>query len=206
MKKYFLTGLIILLPTVLTLMILVFFFNFFSSPFLGLMSSFLNRLHLDLPPLIITFIARTTIIVLFIIGIFLLGLLGRLFIFKKLLKGVNKVLLKIPFLRGIYHTVQNITSSLFSSEKKAFRTVVRVPFPHKTSYSIGFASGEVPEECKKKLPEETEPIFIPAAPYPITGFMLFIPKRSIKEIKMSREEAVQLIVSCGSVVPQPSKK
>ena len=203
LKKYFMTGLIILLPVALTLIILSFLFNFFTSPFLGVMSSFLKGLNLDWPKPVMTFVARLIILAAFIVFIFLLGLLGRLFIFKKLLQGTNKLLLKIPFLRGIYHTVQNVTDSLLlSSEKKAFKQAVRFPFPFAKSYSIGFTSGEVPEECKQHLKEEAEPIFIPASPYPITGFMLFVPKRLIKKIDLTREEAVQFIVSCGAVVPK----
>ncbi len=202
MKKYFMTGLIVLLPIAVTLMILSFFFNFFTSPFLGFMSAFLSKLHLNWPEPLITFIARLIIIAFFIVFIFLLGLLGRLFLFKKLMHVTNKLLAKIPFLRGIYHTIQNITDSFLSSDKKAFKQVVRFPFPSPPSYSLGFASGEVPQECQEKLKEDTEPVFIPAAPYPITGFMLFVPKRLIKAVDLSREKAVQFIVSCGAVVPQ----
>lgn len=201
LKKYFMTGLIILLPIALTLMILAFFFHFFTSPFLGVMSTFLEKLNWNLPKPFLTFVARLIILAVFIIVIFLLGLLGRLFIFKKLLQIGNKLLLKIPVLRGIYHTLQNITDSLLSTEKKAFKQAVRFPFPYPKSHSIGFISGEVPEECRQYLKEEAEPIFIPAAPYPITGFMLFVPKRLVKNIDLSREEAVQFIISCGVVTP-----
>ncbi len=206
LKKYFMTGLIILLPIALTLIILFFLFHFFTSPFLGIMSAFLSKLQWNLPQPVLTFIARLFILTGFLVSIFLLGLLGRLFIFKKLLQATNKIMLKIPFLRGIYHTIQNVTDSLLSTEKKAFKKAVRFPFPFSKSYSVGFVSGEVPEECRKHLKEDSDPIFIPAAPYPITGFMLFVPKHQIKDIDLTREEAVQFIISCGSVVPQHNYK
>lgn len=199
------TGLIILLPTVLTLVILSFFLNLFTSPFLGLMSSLLSRLPLNLPTPLITFLARISIIVLFAALIVLLGFLGRLFVFKQFLKAANKLLSKIPLLRGVYNTVQNITDAVFSEEKKAFKEAVRIPFPHNNSYTVGFVSGEVPEECRQKLPVETEPVFVPAAPYPITGFMLFVPKEKIKPVDFTKEETVQFIISCGAVVPSNGK-
>ncbi|MFA5250459.1 MAG: DUF502 domain-containing protein [Parachlamydiales bacterium] len=205
MKKYFLTGLMILLPIALTLMVLSFFFHFFSSPFLGLTSSLLSSLNLNWPKPLIVFAARIIVLTLFLAAILFLGILGRLFIFKSLIGAANKLFLKIPFFRGIYHTVQDLADSFLSKDKKAFKYAVKIPFPSEKSFSVGFVSGEVPLECHKHFTEPMEPVFLPASPYPITGFIFFVPKRLIENLDLTREEAVEFIISSGMVTPHRPK-
>lgn len=207
MKKSFLTGLMILLPIAITFFLLSFILDIFTSPFLDMVSDHLGKYKHLLPfldsPAIVTFLAKIIIIIFFIIGIFLLGALGRWIIFKTLLNWGNFVLLKIPFIKSIYHTSKDLINSIVSlDERKAFVHPVMVDFPSKYSQCVGFLSGSVPPECQKALNKELTAVFIPTAPHPISGYMIFVPKDLVININMTNEEAIKFTVSCGVITPE----
>ena len=210
MRKSFITGLIILLPIAVTFFLVSFILDIFTSPFLEVVTPFLDKFQDVFPFLaskgISTFIARILIILLFFISIFLLGILGRWFLFRALLSFGNAVLMKIPLFKSIYHTTKDMVTSLLSiKERKAFKCPVMVKFPSNKSSCIGFLSGEVPKECKK-AGIDLEPVFVPTAPHPISGYLIFVPKKEVKKIKMTNEEAVKFTVSCGVITPETIKK
>jgi len=98
-----------------------------------------------------------------------------------------------------------VTSLLSIKKRKAFKCPVMVKFPSNKSSCIGFLSGEVPKECKK-VGIDLEPVFVPTAPHPISGYLIFVPKKEVKKIKMTNEEAVKFTVSCGVITPETIKK
>ena len=212
MKKYFITGLIILMPLMLTIFLFILLVDIFTSPFLDFFLKFLLKYQDTYTFLqhtkIITFLARIIILVLLVISIFFLGVLARWFLFKTFINWFNKILSKIPIIKTIYKTSRDIMVGLFSTkkDKKAFRYPVMIPFPSKHGYCIGFQSGEVPPICMKKIKKELTSVFIPTAPHPISGYMLFIPNSDVKKIKMTNEEAVKYTVSCGLITPEEIKK
>ena len=203
MKKSFAAGLIILLPIAVTVFLLSLILEIFTSPFVDGMTNLLSGLEGTMPHQIIVFFARIIIIMLFCVGIFLLGVLARLFLFKVLLSGLNKILLKIPVFKSIYHTVKDLIGSVFSiDEKKAFKHPLMISFPSEKSSCVAFLSGSTPKECEKVLNKELVPVFVPTAPHPISGYMVLAPKDQVDEIKMTNEEAIKFTVSCGVITPE----
>ncbi|KPK33345.1 MAG: hypothetical protein AMS24_01415 [Chlamydiae bacterium SM23_39] len=211
MKKSLITGLIILLPIIITFFVISFILNLFTDPFFEITYNLLQKLEKPFPILaskqILTLISRIIIILLFLLVILLLGFLGKWFFFKSLLNLTNKIFMKIPFFKTIYHTSKDMISSLLSiKERKAFRYPVMIKFPSKKSNCIGITSGSVPYEIQKNFNEELEPIFVPTAPQPISGYLILAKKKDITKIDMTNEEAVKFTVSCGVITPEIIKE
>lgn len=197
-KKYLITGLAILLPLVLTLMVIVFLVDFFTSPFANLVES--RIVKVDLPPGLTVFISRILALILLCIFILFLGVVARWFIIKNIISGTHSILSRIPFIKTVYKTSRDIIAALFSSEgKKAFKHPVMFPFPYRPTYSIGFQAGEVAEEITQTLKTPLVSVYAPTAPHPITGFLFLVPEKDVYKLDMTNEEAVKYLVSCGLI-------
>ncbi len=206
MKKYFLTGLILLMPIALTLLIVLFLIDFFTTPFLSLVSSMLHSLeelfHFHLPHALTLPLARILALLLLCLFILALGAFARWFFFKSVLEFGDRIISKIPFIKTVYKVSRDIFKALFSPDgKKAFKHPVIIPFPFAPSYALGFQAGEVAEEIQSKIKEPLQSIFMPTAPHPISGFLFFVPAKDAHQIALSNEEAVKFLVSCGIIHP-----
>lgn len=209
MKKYFITGLVILLPLAVTIAIVVFLVNFLTQPFIGLVSQFLSsktafsRDFLFLKQSHILHYGSQLII---LIGIFLftffLGMIARWFFFKSLIAVGDKILHKIPIVNKVYKTVQEIIKTLFVTDKNSFKQVVMAPFPNEDSFVIGLVSREAPNVCKEAADKDLVTVLVPTAPNATTGYLLMYDKAKIIYLDMKPEDAVKFIVSCGVITPE----
>lgn len=198
-KKYLITGLVILLPLALTLMILFFLVDFFTSPFVHIVEKFIFA-KAALPNSLVIFISRILALILLAVFILLLGIVARWFIIKNIISGTNSILSRIPLIKTIYKISRDVISALFSlNGKKAFKHPVMIPFPHRPSYSMGFQAGEVAEEIRNTIKTPLVSVFAPTAPHPITGFLFLIPEKDVYKLDMTNEEAVKYLVSCGLI-------
>jgi uncharacterized membrane protein len=208
MKKYCLTGLVIITPLILTVLLVVFLVDLFTNPFVDIVRNFFSNIMPSYPilksPHFLSLLSRVTILVILFFAIVLLGFLGRNFLFKILLKWSNELLSKTPFIKSIYKTTRDIIKSLFptSEKKKAFLRPIMVPFPSSAGYVVGFLSGEIPKAVQEKTTQELYPVFVPTAPHPISGYFVLVPKEDVVEVDMDNEKAVKLTVSCGLIVPE----
>lgn len=203
MKKYLLTGLVILLPVALTLWVISFLFEFFTAPLISLVGPFIQKFHLALPEAITLFIARLFSLIFLVSFILILGLITQIFLIKTLVQWANNVLFKIPFIKTVYKVSKDIFEALFSTDgKKAFKKVVMIPFPLKPIRCVGFETGEVPKECVEKIGSHLVSVFVPTAPHPISGFLFLTPRKEVHTIDMDTEAAIKFLVSCGTIVPE----
>lgn len=207
MKKYFITGLIILMPVALTLLIIGFLFNFFTTPFIQIIEPLLMRLPFEIPSNFILFISRLLALLFLVAFIFLLGAFMRWFLGKHLLSIANRILYRIPFIRTVYKVSRDVISALFSTDgKKAFKHPVIIPFPERPTFALGFQAGDVAKECQEKVPVPLISVFMPTAPHPISGFLFLIPEKDVYKPEMTNEEAFKFLVSCGMIHPETELK
>ena len=211
MKKHLITGLVILLPVALTLMIIFFLFDLFTEPFFQIVGPLVEliqeKLNISLPEWITLFFSRLLSLLFLCIFIFLLGVITQLFLVKTMIKWGNYILLKIPLIKTVYKVSKDIFAALFSADgKKAFKNPVMIPFPCKPNHCLGFEAGEVAQELKEKIPKQIVSVFVPTAPHPISGFLFFIPEEDVHRIDMTNEEVVKFLVSCGMILPQSETK
>lgn len=140
-------------------------------------------------------------------------------------RAVERPLSRIPVARWVYSGVRQLLEALFSSGD-AFGKVVLIEYPRRGVYSIAFQMagelGEVQHRVRKRIAErngtagagavETAPgerevmaVFVPTTPNPTSGFVITLPKEDVIELSMSRQQALQMIISLGVVVPEWQK-
>lgn len=207
MKKYFFTGFIALLPLALTLIIANWLFNLFTAPLAGIMESVIiayeDKLHLspEHHADLVLFLSRVLAFILLMLSIFILGVCGQKFLIKALLKIPETLFSRIPLVRTIFKLSYDITKAVFSEDKKTFQETVLVPFPHSDALAMGFITSETPRVFKEGMPVTDFVVFVPTAPHPMSGFMLFTPKSHITKVDVSVEDAFKFLISCGTLHP-----
>ena len=191
MRNYFITGIIVLVPIGFTLYLTIFLISI-SSNLIPEEINPNNYLPFSIPGLEIA---------LSIIFITLIGFISLSFIGKRILKLINDLLKKIPFLRTIYSAIGQMTES-FASKKTNKKGVVLVQYPRKGTWAVGFATKDNRGEISKKTNKSLVNVFIPTTPNPTSGFLLMFQKEEVIYLDMSFEEASKFIVSAGTSNPK----
>ena len=191
LRNYFIAGIIVLVPLGFTLYLTIFLVSI-SSNLIPEEINPNNYLPFSVPGLEIA---------LSIIFITLIGFISLSFIGKRVLKIINDLLKKIPFLRTIYSAIGQMTES-FANKKGKKKSVVLVQYPRKGSWAVGFATKDNKGEISKKTNSSLVNVFIPTTPNPTSGFLLMFPKEEVIYLDMSFEEASKFIVSAGTSNPK----
>jgi len=191
LRNYFIAGIIVLVPLGFTLYLTIFLVSISSN----LIPEEIN------PNSYLPFSIPGLEIALSIIFITLIGFISLSFIGKRVLKIINDLLKKIPFLRTIYSAIGQMTES-FANKKGKKKSVVLVQYPRKGSWAVGFATKDNKGEISKKTNSNLVNVFIPTTPNPTSGFLLMFPKEEVIYLDMSFEEASKFIVSAGTSNPK----
>lgn len=195
LRKHFLTGIATLFPLFITIYIIIAIARFADNIFgRYINSSFYDEFGFTVPGL--------GIIAAFI-GTLAVGLLYNYFFGNKVLPLFERMLRRIPLINNIYPPAKQLSDFMFNSEKKEnFKKVVRVQFPEKGSYCIGFITNENIEEINPDGEERLVSIFVPLAPAPFTGHILLLPESRFKELDISVDRAIKFVVSGGVVLTE----
>ena len=206
MKKYFITGLVILLPVALTLAIILFLFNLFTAPFLGMVKTLFERYHvfqggtfLFTENQIQNFFAQLLILISLFFICVSLGYIARWFFFKVVLRTVEFTMKKIPLVSSIYNTCKDVIRSIFTSKTKSFKQVVLVRFPNPSTYSLGLITRENIPSLAHSSHHDVVAVFVPTTPNPTSGFLIMFKQSDILYLDMKVEDAFKYIISCGVI-------
>lgn len=212
MKKYFFSGLAIILPIILTFLVLNFLVKFLTAPFLALTQYVLTQIahafgsnYFDHSQLSL-FISQLLILLFLFSLIMLVGALGRHFLTNALISLGDRLIHSIPFANKIYKAVQDVVKNIFNEDKPSFSKAVIVPFPHSKAEAIGFITKEnMASSITSSKHEDYISVFVPGTPNPMMGFMLLVPKKFLKPLNLTMDEALKFVVSCG-VIYKKNKK
>lgn len=206
-KKSFLTGLAILSPIAITVWIINFFFDLLTKPFMFVAQAIIQDFGLlpDDHPFWL-FLARISILVLLFVICIIAGYIGQKIFFSYLIEKFKNFLKKIPVVNTLYKVIEQTVDSFLNEKKNPFNHVVFLNFPGKDSKTIGFWTGKTPKKILEKDPDATEAVFVPTAPHPISGFLLFFPKDQIRHVELTGEDAFKILLSCGSYNPDDESK
>lgn len=202
-KKYFLTGLVTLLPLAVTIVAVIFIIHLLTKPFMGIVTQPLSSLPIGSEKLV-QWISQSLILITLFLLTLGVGLIAHRFCFKALEKISDKIVSKIPILNKVYKTSKEIFHTLLASDKKSFQQVVLVPFPRKGSYVIGLIAGDAPKICCNDA--DLISIIIPTTPNPMTSFIIMRPKSDLIYLNMQSEDALKYVVSCGVVPPETAEE
>lgn len=137
------------------------------------------------------------IVLTFIAGTFVATFFGR-----KLYQWFEAILKRVPLIGTIYPYARQFTDFFFGDEKKQdFKTAVAVPFPMKGVYSIGFVTSEGMKALNDATGKQLVCVFVPAAPTPFSGFVLYVPREELISLPISVDEAMRIIISAGVIHP-----
>lgn len=200
MKKYFITGLVTLLPIAVTITIVHYLVDFLTKPFVGLVMLLTEQIPIASPQVIRTLSQIIVLISLFLLMLFL-GFVARKYFFNQLLRIGDKFLDRIPLVNKVYKTSKEIVKSIFGTKQKSFTQVVMIPFPYEGSYCIGLIAKKAPQACSDAEKAELVSVFIPTTPNPSTGYLVMCQKSEMIYLDMKTEEAIKYVVSCGVIQP-----
>ncbi|MFJ3048450.1 DUF502 domain-containing protein [Herbaspirillum chlorophenolicum] len=195
MRKYFITGLLILVPLAITVWVLNLIIGTMDQSLLLLPPSWR-------PEALLGFYIPGLGTILTLLIIFLTGLAARNFIGRQIVSVWEGILTRIPVVKSIYSSVKQVSDTLFSSSGNAFRKAVLIQYPRHGSWTIAFLTGTPGGEVKNHLEGDYISVYVPTTPNPTSGFFLMLPRAESIELDMSVDEALKYIVSMGVVAPE----
>ena len=187
LRNYFITGVVVLIPIGITLYLTKFFIGI-SSKIIPENINPNNYLPYAVPGLEILI----SVVIITIVGGLSLSFLG-----KKILKLIDDLFKRIPFLRTIYSAILQMTET-FSNSKNDKNSVVLIQYPRKGVWAVGFATKENKGEMAQKTNQKLISVFVPTTPNPTSGFLLMFPIDEVIYLDMTFEEASKFIVSAGT--------
>lgn len=191
LKKYFITGLLIWVPIVITLWVL--------DLLVTTMDLSLTLVPDDYHPDRLLGVHIPGLgVVLTLAVVFVTGLLTANFVGRRVLAAWDSVLNRIPVVKTIYSSVKQVSDTLFSSTGHAFRKVLLVRYPHPQAWSLAFQTN-IPGDVAPHLGADYVAVFIPTAPSPVNGFYFYVRREDTIEVDIGVDEALKYIVSMGVV-------
>ena len=187
LRNYFITGVVVLIPIGFTL--------YLSKILIGISSKLIPKnlnpnhyLPFDIPGVEILI----SILLITIVGGLSLSFFGR-----RILKLIDDLFKRIPFLRTVYSAIVQMTET-FSKKDDNKKSVVLIEYPRKGVWAVGFATKENTGEMAEKTNKKLINVFVPTTPNPTSGFLLMFPIEDVIYLNMTFEEASKFIVSAGT--------
>jgi uncharacterized membrane protein len=198
LRKYFITGLLIWIPLIITLWVLKVIFDTLDASLLLLPVSFQTEswLGVHIPGLG----ALLTLIIVLATGIFATNFFGA-----QLVELWHDVLNRIPVVNSIYSSVKQISDTLFSSSGQAFRKALLVQWPHEGMWTIAFQTGTPGAGVTNHLPPDCLSVYVPTTPNPTGGYFVIVKRSQVIELEMTVDQALKYIISMGVVPPLPKQ-
>ncbi|MGQ0442353.1 MAG: DUF502 domain-containing protein [Methylophilaceae bacterium] len=200
MKKYFITGLLVLVPLFITVWVLTTLIHTMDQSLLLLPEAWQpkNLFGFNVPGLG----ALLTLGIIFVVGLVATNIFGQ-----QLIVWWESLLSRVPFVKSIYSSVKQVSDTLFSDSGNAFRKALLIEYPRKDVWTIAFLTGTPGGDVINHLHGEYVSVYVPTTPNPTSGFFLMLPKASVIELDMTVDAALKYIISMGTVAPmaKPAK-
>lgn len=196
MKKYFITGLLVLVPLFITVWVLKTLVQTLDQSLLLLPVSWRPEtlLGVDIPG----FGVILTVGIVLATGLVATNIFGQ-----QLIELWEGLLIRVPVVKSIYSSVKQVSDTLFSDSGNAFRQALLIEYPRQGSWTIAFLTGTPGGDVANHLQGEYVSVYVPTTPNPTSGFFLMLPKSDVVELDMSVDQALKYIISMGTVAPLP---
>ena len=187
LRNYFITGVVVLIPIGFTL--------YLTKFIIGISSNIIPQ-NIN-PNSYLPYAIPGIEIIISVFFITIVGGLSLSFLGKRILKLIDDLFKRIPFLRTIYSAILQMTES-FSNQDNNKKSVVLVEYPRKGVWAVGFATKENKGQMADKTSKKLINVFVPTTPNPTSGFLLMFQADEVIHLDMSFEEASKFIVSAGT--------
>lgn len=197
LRSYFITGILVLSPLVITLYLLWLIYSFFNRVLGRLIGGLIFAIFgINIPGLGLV----STIVLIFLAGLFATNVLG-----KRLIELGDKIIKRIPLVSSVYLGVKQIMEAIFTQNRSSFKQVVMVEYPKEGIYTLAFVTGEGVGEVQDKTADKVINLFVPTTPNPTSGFFLMVPEKDVVPLEMSVQEGLKMIISGGMITPDEKK-
>ncbi|HET7596349.1 MAG TPA: DUF502 domain-containing protein [Burkholderiales bacterium] len=193
-KRYFITGLLIWVPVVITLWVLNLLVGTMDQTLLLLPRALRTEswLGVHIPGLGVVL----TVLVVFLTGVFAANIIGQ-----RLVAFWEGLLARIPVVNSIYNGVKQVSDTLFSPSGQAFRKALLVQWPREGMWTIAFLTGTPGSDVTRHLNGDYVSIYVPTTPNPTGGYFVIVRRSDVIELDMTVDAALKYIVSMGVVAP-----
>ncbi|MBI4276895.1 MAG: DUF502 domain-containing protein [Armatimonadetes bacterium] len=189
LRAYFITGLLVVLPAVVTISVLLWLFDFLDSVLGRFFALLLGR---TVPGLGLV----SSVLLVLLAGLLATNMLGSRFV-----QAFDRLVLRIPLVRSIYSATKQISDAIFLQRRGAFQRVVLLEWPRLGIYTVGFVTGETRGDLQETVREPLLNVFVITTPNPTTGFLMLVPRSQVIDLGISVEDGLKLAMSAGIVVP-----
>ena len=197
-RANFFTGLLIVIPLVLTYWVFYFIISRLNllllEPIMDIFDNWLPRQNLE-------FLIKIAIFFMLLVLLTLLGFAVRIIVIKNIFAFCEKALSRVPIISAIYGGLKEISFAFFGQKESIFKKVVLVEYPRKGVYTIGFVTSEMQGEAQEKTGGRAVTVFLPTTPNPATGIFVLVPQQDVTLLDMSVADGMKMIISGGAVVP-----
>jgi uncharacterized membrane protein len=188
-RRRFLTGLLILLPILVTSWV---FYQFFNS-----VDNILNPIverypFIDFPGL--GFLG--VLVIIFLTGVFGGNLIGR-----RVIGWLDTIVSRIPLISRMYIAVKQLSEVFLRRERTVFKKAVMIQYPLAGTFAVGFVTADSKFQVADGKKRDFLSVFLPTTPNPTSGFFLIVPAEEAIELDCSVEEALKMVISGGAVKP-----
>jgi uncharacterized membrane protein len=199
MKKYFITGLLIWIPLVITIWVLKLVVDTLDQSLLLLPLALRTEswLGIHIPGMGVLL----TLLIVFLTGAVTANLIGQ-----RLVHFWHEILHRIPVVNSIYSSVKQVSDTLFSSSGEAFRKALLVQWPREGMWTIAFLTGAPGGDVTNHLQGDYVSVYVPTTPNPTGGYFVMMPRNDVIELDMSVDTALKYVISMGVASPNGSGK
>lgn len=185
--RIFLTGVLTVLPVLATAYLLIWLFttaeSFLGKPLQWLIPEGFYRAGMGL--------------VVGVVVIFVVGILMRAYIVRRLFEFTEKLLLRLPLIKTIYGALRDFFGLFAGQDDQVALQVVTVQLPGSDMRLMGFVTRDHFSDLPGGVANEGDvAVYLPMS-YQIGGYTVFMPRSRITPVDMSREQAMRFVLTAG---------
>lgn len=194
LKRYLIAGLLVWIPLWATALVIAFVVEVLDKTVALLPDKYqpMNVIGINIPGI--------GIVISFVV-LLVTGMVATNFLGERLVGLGEKIVKRIPLVGSIHQAVKQVMQTIFSTSNQSFRKVLLVEYPRKGLWSIAFQTAATSSSVAELSGGDKITIFIPTTPNPTSGFLMLIDKSEAKELDISIDDALKMIISLGVVQP-----
>jgi uncharacterized membrane protein len=202
-RRALLTGLLIILPLVVTLWLFALVLRpvrrFVTPAVIGMLRALGLDALLNIPGAEVA--AGLIGLVLTVVVIYVFGLVGSNIIGRSMVKKMDALALSIPLVKSVYGSARQLVETFYSSADRTFESVVLIEYPRRGVYTVGLVTAPTSGELDDRTQGEFVNVFVPTTPNPTSGVLVLSQRSDLVFLDMNVEEALRFVVSAGIVTP-----
>ncbi len=189
LKRYFFTGLIIIIPLFLTAWLAIFIFRFFD----GILGGFVNDILKDVFGRYVPGLGLIADLLI----ILLVGFIASRIVGKKMFIKIEQWFINLPFIKNVYPGFKEIVHIFLLEKEHKFKKVVLVEYPSKGLWTLGFITNEEVKKVTGSFEKEMVAVFVSTTPGPFSGYVVFVAKDELRYPDIAVKDAIKILISGG---------